>query len=298
MDEKMLTKVAFIGLGVMGKPMALNLIKGGYSLRVYGRRKETMIPLVEAGAIACESPEEAARECDVIFTMVTTTRDVQEVVLGERGVIAGARPGAIVVDMGTISPSATREIAARLTEAGIEALDAPVSGGGIGAVSGTLSIMVGGKPEIFERVVPLFSCMGKNIVHIGPNGAGQVAKACNQVVMLVALQGLAEAFAFARKNGLDAAKVYEALSGGAAQSRILEVLGKRMVERNYDPGIEARLHYKDIQIVLDEAHNLGMALPGTALVTQMFNALIGRGGGNQDSSQLVEVIDNLSKARP
>jgi 2-hydroxy-3-oxopropionate reductase len=289
--------VGFIGLGVMGKPMALNLIKGGYSPRVYGRRKEAMEPLVEAGAVACGSAEEAALGCDVIFTMVTTTRDVQEVVLGERGVIAGARRGAIVVDMGTISPAATRAIAARLAEAGIEALDAPVSGGGIGAVSGTLSIMVGGKPEIFERVKPLFSCMGKNIVHIGPNGAGQVAKACNQIVMLVALQGLAEAFAFARKNELDSAKVYEALSGGAAQSRILEVLGKRMVERNYDPGIEARLHYKDIQIVLDEAHTLGMALPGTALVTQMFNALIGRGGGNQDSSQLVEVIDALSKTR-
>jgi 2-hydroxy-3-oxopropionate reductase len=289
--------VGFIGLGVMGKPMALNLIKGGYSLRVYGRRKEAMAPLVETGAIPCGSAEEAALGCDVIFTMVTATRDVQEVILGERGVIAGARPGAIVVDMGTISPAATRAIAARLAEAGIEALDAPVSGGGIGAISGTLSIMVGGKPEIFERVKPLFSCMGKNIVHIGPNSAGQVAKACNQMVMLISLQGLAEAFAFARRNGLDSARVYEALSGGAAQSRILEVLGKRMVERNYDPGIEARLHYKDIQIVLDEAHTLGMALPGTALVTQMFNALIGRGGGNQDSSQLVEVIDAISKPR-
>lgn len=294
--DQMATNVGFIGLGVMGKPMAMNLIKGGYSLRVYGRRKETMAPLAEAGAVACGSPKEAASGCDVIFTMVTTTRDVEEVLLGERGVIAGARPGAIVVDMGTISPAATRAIAAKLAEAGIEALDAPVSGGGIGAVSGTLSIMVGGKPEIFERVKPLFSCMGKNIVHIGPNSAGQVAKACNQIVMLVALQGLAEAFAFARKNGLDSAKVYEALSGGAAESRILEVLGKRMVERNYDPGIEARLHYKDIQIVLEEAHALGMALPGTALVTQMFNTLIGRGGGNQDSSQLVEVIDAISKA--
>ena len=293
-----LPSVGFIGLGVMGKPMAMNLIKGGYSLRVYGRRKEAMAPLAEAGAVACGSAEEAARGCDVIFTMVTTTRDVQEVVLGERGVIAGAKPGAIVVDMGTISPTATRKIAARLAEAGIEALDAPVSGGSIGAISGTLSIMVGGKPDILERVKPLFSCMGKNIIHIGPNGAGQVAKACNQMVMLVALQGLAEAFAFARKNDLDSARVYEALSGGAAKSRLLEVHGKGMVERNYDPVIEARLHDKDIQIVMDEAHTLGMALPGTALVAQMFNALIGRGGGNQDSSQLVEVIEALSKARP
>lgn len=292
-----LPAVGFIGLGVMGKPMAMNLIKNGYRLRIYARRKEAMAPLMEAGAVACASAEEAAIGSDVIFTMVTTTRDVQEVVLGQGGVVAGARPGAIVVDMGTISPSATRAIAARLAEAGIEALDAPVSGGAIGAIDGTLSIMVGGKPEIFERAKPLLSCMGKKIVHIGPNSAGQVAKACNQIVMLVALQGLAEAFAFARKNGLDSAKVHEALSGGAAQSRILEVLGTRMVERNYDPGIEARLHHKDIQIVLDEAHSLGMALPGTALVTQMFNALIGRGGGNQDSSQLVEVVEALYASR-
>ena len=278
--------------------MALNLIKGGYRLRVYGRRKETMAPLVEAGATACGSPEEAARGCDVVFTMVTNTQDVLEVVLGERGIVAGARRGAILVDMGTISPAATRTIAARLAAAGLEALDAPVSGGGIGAINGTLSIMVGGKPEIFERVKPLFSCMGKNIVHIGPNSAGQVAKACNQILMLMTLQGLAEAFTFARKTALDPQNLYESLAGGAAECRIREVLGKRMVERNYVPGIEARLHYKDIQIVLSEAHTLGMALPGTALVTQMFNALIGRGGGNEDSSQLVEVIEAISTPRP
>jgi 2-hydroxy-3-oxopropionate reductase len=291
----MLSRVGFIGLGVMGRPMAMNLIKGGHSLRVYGRRKETMAPLVEAGAIACGSAEEVAVGCDIVFTMVTTTRDVLEVVLGERGIMAGARSGSILVDMGTISPAATRRMAARLAEAGIEALDAPVSGGEIGAIDGTLSIMVGGKPEIFEQVKPLFACMGKSIVHVGSNSAGQVAKACNQMVLLITIQGLAEAFTFARRNGLDPERVYEALSASSARSRILEVLGKRMVERNYHPGIEARLHYKDIQIVLDEAHALGMALPGTALVTQMFNALIGRGGGNEDSSQLLEVIEAMSK---
>ena len=290
----MTTNVGFIGLGVMGRPMALNLIKGGHRLRVYGRRKETMAPLVEAGATACGSPEEAALGSEIVFTMVTTTQDVLEVVLGARGVIAGAHPGSIVVDMGTISPVVTRQIATRLAEAGVEALDAPVSGGGIGAKSGTLSIMVGGKPEIFEQVRPLFACMGKNIVHIGTNGAGQVAKACNQVVMLTTLQGLAEAFTFAHKTGLDPERVYESLAGGAAQCRILEVLGRRMVDRDYAPGIEARLHYKDLQIVLNEANTLGMALPGTALVTQTFNALIGRGGGNQDSSQLWEVIEGMS----
>lgn len=290
----MTANVGFIGLGVMGRPMALNLIKGGYRLRVYGRRQETVDPLVAAGAAACASPEEVARESDIVFTMVTTTQDVLEVVLGERGVLAGARPGSVAVDMGTISPAATRQIAGRLAAAGVDALDAPVSGGGTGAKNGTLSIMVGGKPEAFDRVKPLFSCMGTNIVHIGPSGAGQVAKACNQIVMLTTLLGLAEAFTFAHRTGLDPERVYASLAGGAADCRIREVLGKRMVERNYAPGIEARLHYKDIQIALTEAHALGMALPGTALVTQMFNALIGRGGGNQDSSQLWEVIDAIA----
>jgi 2-hydroxy-3-oxopropionate reductase len=290
--------VGFIGLGAMGRPMALNLIKGGYPLLVYGRRKEATAPLVEAGAVACGSVEELTRRCDITFTMVTATEDVLEVVLGERGVIAGARPGSVLIDMGTISPAATRLIAGRLAEAGIDCLDAPVSGGEIGAIGGTLSIMVGGKQEIFNRMKPLLSCFGKNIVHIGPSGAGQVAKACNQIVLLITIQGLAEAFTFGRKSGLDPGKIYEALSGGDAQSRILEVLGKRMAERDYRAGIEARLHYKDIQIVLDEAHTLGMALPGAALVTQMFNALIGRGGGREDSSQLLEVIEAISNVRP
>ncbi|MDP2268684.1 MAG: NAD(P)-dependent oxidoreductase [Deltaproteobacteria bacterium] len=294
----MLPRAGFVGLGVMGRPMAQNLIKGGYRLLVYGRRREALAPLVEAGATACGSAEEVAAGCDIVFTMVTTTKDVLEVVLGERGIMSGARPGSIFVDMGTISPAATRMIAARLAEAGIEALDAPVSGGEIGAIDGTLSIMVGGKAEIFERVKPLFACLGKSIVHVGSNSAGQVAKACNQMVLLITLQGLAEAFLFGRKNGLNPERIYEALSGGGAQSRILEVLGKRMVERDYHPGIEARLHYKDIQIVLDEAHDLGMALPATALVTQLFNALIGRGRGNEDSSQLLEVMEAMSGALP
>lgn len=290
-------KVGFVGLGVMGRPMALNLIRGGYELRVYGRRPETTAPLKAAGAAVCQSPEDMARGCDVVFTMVTTSQDSLDIVLGEKGIIAGARPGSVVVDMATIAPAATRMIAAKLAGAGIEALDAPVSGGGIAATNGTLSIMVGGKAEVFERVRPLFSCLGKNIVHIGPNGAGHVAKACNQIVMLTTLQGLVEAFVFARNTGLDPQKLYESLAGGAAQCRILEVLGKRMVNRDYVPGIEARLHYKDLQIVLEEAHTLGMALPGTAVVTQTFNALIGRGGGREDSSQLLEVIEAMSKPR-
>jgi len=286
----MIQTVGFVGLGVMGRPMALNLIKGGYALRVYGRRPESTAPLAAAGAVVCPSPAEMARGCDVIFSMVTRSQDSIEIIVGEGGIIAGARRGAIVVDMATIAPGATRMIAARLAEAGIEALDAPVSGGGAGAVSATLSIMVGGKPEIFAAVRPLLACLGKSIVHIGPNGAGHVAKACNQIVMLTTLQGLVEAVLYARKTGLDTERLYESLASGAAVCRIREGLGRRIVERDYVPGIEARLHDKDLQIALEEAHALGLALPGAALVTQTFNALIGRGGGRQDSSQLIEVL--------
>ncbi|MDZ4165989.1 MAG: NAD(P)-dependent oxidoreductase [Smithellaceae bacterium] len=294
----MITRAGFIGLGVMGRPMAENLLKGGYRLSIYGRRKESLAPLAALGAEVSDSPAEVARKSEVIFTMVTYTRDVEEVVLGSRGIVEGAGPGVIVVDMSTISPSATRMMAARLAESGIEMLDAPVSGGEIGARDATLSIMAGGEKEVFDRVLPLFSCLGKKIVHIGPNGAGQVAKACNQVVLLITIHALAEAFAFARKNGVSPERVYEAISGGSAQSRILEVLGKRMIERDYARGIEARLHYKDIRMVMEEAHRLGLVLPGTALVTELFNALIGRGGGHEDSSQLIEVIEAMTGRPP
>lgn len=289
----MIARAGFIGLGVMGGPMAQNLIKGGYSLSIYGRRKGSLATLAAAGAEICDSPRAVAERCEVIFTMVTTTKDVEEVIFGPRGIREGARPGAIIVDMSTISPSTARMMALRLAESGIEMLDAPVSGGGIGARDGALSIMVGGKKEVFDRIMPLFSCLGKKIVHMGQSGAGQVAKACNQVVLLITIQALAEAFAFARKNGVSPERVYEAISGGSAGSRILEVLGKRMIERDYAPGIEARLHYKDIRMVVEEAHNLGLMLPGTALVAELFNALIGRGGGQEDSSQIIEVIEAM-----
>ena len=287
----MIRTVGFVGLGVMGRPMALNLIKGGYALRVYGRRPETTAPLAAAGATVCPSPAEMARGCDVIFSMVTQSQDSLAIIIGEGGIIAGARRGAIVVDMATIAPGVTRMIAARLAAAGIEALDAPVSGGGTGAASATLSIMVGGKPEVFAALRPLFACLGKSIVHIGPNGAGHVAKLCNQIVMLTTLQGLVEAVLYARKTGLDTEKLYESLAAGSAACRIREGLGRRIVDGDYAPGIEARLHYKDLQIALEEAHTLGLALPGAALVTQTFNALIGRGGGRQDSSQLIAVLE-------
>ncbi len=287
-------KVGFIGMGIMGTPMVLNLIKAGHQLWVYGRRPESLLPLVDAGAMACSSPLMVAENADVIIVMVSDTPDVEQVILGEDGVIHGARAGSVVVDMSTISPTVTKAIAAQLSARGVEMLDAPVSGGDVGAVNGTLSIMVGGKPEVFEHVKPLFEAMGKNIIHIGGNGAGQVAKACNQIVVGVTIQAVAEALTFARKNGVDAAKVRDALMGGFAGSKILEVHGKRMLDHDFKPGFKTKLHQKDMNIVMQTARELGLALPGAALVMQNLNALMGTGDGEIDSAAIVKVVERMS----
>jgi 2-hydroxy-3-oxopropionate reductase len=291
-------RLGFIGLGAMGNAMALNLIKGGHSLSVWARRPEATKPLLDAGATACASPAELAARSEAVFTMVTTTADVEQVLLGPAGVIEAARPGSVVVILATISPGATRRIGAKLAEGGVETLDAPVSGGPVGATDGTLSIMVGGKPDVFERVKPLFQCLGKTIVHLGELGAGQVTKACNQLALVVTIQAVAEALALARRAGVDPGKVREALLGGLAQSRALEVLGSRMVERDFAPGMEARLHHKDMGIVLELAHELGIPLPAAALATQQLNALIGAGGGRRDPAGLIEVLERMSEVRP
>jgi len=286
----MAINIGFIGPGIMGRPMALNLMKGGHKLWAYARRPETLQPLTAAGAIACASPAEVAKHVDVIFTIVADTPDVEQVVFGEHGIVNNAKRGSVIVDMSTISPTATKVFAERLAKQGIDMLDAPVSGGETGAINGTLSIMVGGKPEVFERVKPLFDCMGKNIVHIGGNGAGQVAKACNQIVVAVTIEAVAEALTFAHKNGADAAKVREALMGGFAGSKIMEVHGKRMLE----PGFKVGLHQKDMRIVMETAHQLGVALPAAAMVTQHLNALIGTGCADLDSAAIVKVVKRMS----
>ena len=288
-------KVGFVGLGIMGKPMALNLIKGGHSLCVYARRAEAMKPLQDAGANPCSSPKEAAEKSEVTIVMVSDTSDVEEVVLGTNGLIHGGKRGSVAVDMSTISPVATREMALKLAAKGIEMLDAPVSGGEVGAINGTLSIMVGGKPDVFSRVKPLFECLGKNIVLTGGNGAGQVTKACNQIVVALTIEAVGEALTFARKNGVDPAKVREALLGGFANSKILEVHGKRMLDNEFKPGFKVRLHQKDMRIVMETAHKLGLALPGAALVTQHMNALMGAGEGELDSAALVKVVERMSQ---
>jgi 2-hydroxy-3-oxopropionate reductase len=286
--------IAFIGLGIMGKPMAHNLHKAGHKLIVYARRAESMLPLQDLGCVTCSTIAEATAQADVIFIMVSDTHDVKQVLFAEGGVAQAAKPGSVVVDMSTISPTATRRYAARLAERGIAMLDAPVSGGDVGAINGTLSIMVGGQADVFERVKPLFECMGKNIVHIGDHGAGQVAKACNQIVVGVTIEAVAEALTFARKSGVDVAKVREALMGGFAASRILDIHGKRMLDNNYQPGFKTKLHQKDMNIVMQTAQELRLALPAAALVMQHMNALMGTGDAELDSAAIMKVVERTS----
>jgi 2-hydroxy-3-oxopropionate reductase len=273
--------------------MALNLLKNGHQMSIYARRPESAAPLVAAGAQRCDSPAAVAANADVIFTMVTASSDLEKIALGENGIIHRARAGAVLVDMETIDPAVARSVAAQLAQKDVEMLDAPVSGGPAGAEHATLSIMVGGKAEIFSRVRPLFECLGKTIVHMGNHGAGQTTKACNQLALLVAAQGAAEALTLARRSGIDPAKAREVLLSGVAASRVLELFGKRMVERDFAAGIEARLYHKDLDIVLGLAHELGQALPAGALVMQHINALIGRRQGGSDLSALITVIEGL-----
>lgn len=288
-----MANIGFIGLGLMGTPMALNLLKAGHALWVYARRTDAMAPLLEAGAIGCASPAEVARQTDIVITMVSDTLDVEAVLFGGQGVAEGLRPGAVVVDMSTISPTATRAFAVRLRDLGALMLDAPVSGGDIGAINATLSIMVGGPADVFEQIRPIFAAMGKNIVRIGENGAGQVAKACNQIVVAVTIEGIAEAFLFAHKNAVDPAKVREALMGGFAGSRILEVHGKRMLDHDYRPGFKARLHQKDMHIVTQTAAEFGLTLPAADLVRQRLDALVGAGDGELDSAAVMKVVEQV-----
>jgi 2-hydroxy-3-oxopropionate reductase len=286
--------VAYIGLGIMGRPMALNLLRAGYTVRVWARRSASMQPLIEAGATACSSPADAASGADIIITNVSDTIDVEQVILGDSGVIEGAASGSVVVDMSTISPSVTRDIAARLAEGGVEMLDAPVSGGEKGAIDGTLSIMIGGKAAVFDRVLPVFEVLGSNVVLIGDNGAGQVTKACNQTVIAQTISAIGEAFVLATAAGVDPARVREALLGGFAGSRVLDSHGGRMLAHDFKPGFKSKLHQKDMRIVLETAHELGIALPGAALATQMINALVGSGAGEDDSCAILRLQEQLA----
>ncbi|MBI2973113.1 MAG: 2-hydroxy-3-oxopropionate reductase [Armatimonadetes bacterium] len=272
-----------------------HLMKAGFSLTVHNRSRAPVDELVREGARDGRSSRAVAEESDIIITMLPDSPDVQQVVAGPSGVLEGIRGGAVLVDMSTISPIVTQELANAVRAKGAEMLDAPVSGGEKGAIEATLSIMVGGPAAAFARVKPVFEAMGKNIVHIGDSGAGQVTKACNQVVVALTIQAVSEALALAAKAGVDPAKVRQALLGGFAQSRILDVHGLRMLERNFKPGFRVRLHQKDLNIALSTGTSLGVPLPATAVVQEAFTALQGLGRGEQDHSSLVTLIEDLAK---
>ena len=286
-------RVGFIGLGIMGRPMAGRLAAGGHELAVFARR-EVPAELREQGVAACASSREVAARAEAIITMLPDTPQVEEVLFGANSVAAGLTPGKVVIDMSSISPIATKELAARINALGCQYLDAPVSGGEVGARNGTLSIMVGGPPEVFDRIRPLFELMGKNITLVGGNGDGQTAKVANQIIVALNIEAVAEALLFAAKAGADPAKVRQALMGGFANSRILEVHGERMIRRTFDPGFRIELHQKDLNLALAGARALGISLPNTATAQELFNACSAHGGAKWDHSAMVRALEILA----
>ncbi|MBD2076015.1 2-hydroxy-3-oxopropionate reductase [Phormidium sp. FACHB-592] len=286
--------IGFIGLGIMGKPMARNLLKAGHPLVVYNRSLPAMEALAAEGAVLADSPKAVAEQVDVVISCVSDSPDVEAVTLGSNGIIEGAKPGLLYIDMSTIAPATARKVYIALKAKGIDALDAPVSGGDIGAQQGTLSIMVGGDEPAFQRSLPILQVMGKNIVYIGEAGAGQVTKACNQIVVALTVQAVAEALTLAKKSGVDVARVREALMGGFAQSRVLDVHGKRILEGDFQPGFKLDLHRKDMNIVLQTGRETGVPLFGSAQVTSMMDALLAQGKGDLDNAALMTLYELLA----
>ncbi|NUY33976.1 2-hydroxy-3-oxopropionate reductase [Paraburkholderia sp. JPY303] len=286
-------KAGFIGLGIMGKPMAANLLKNGVSLAAF-TRSGVPAELTQAGAVGCDNPAAVAANADVIFIMVPDTPDVERVLFGENGLASALRAGQTVVDMSSISPMATRDFAARVRETGADYLDAPVSGGEVGAKAGSLTIMVGGEQATFDSVKPMFDMMGKNVTLIGAVGAGQVCKVANQVIVAATIEAVGEALLLASKAGVDPARVREALMGGFASSRILEVHGERMTKRTFDPGFRIELHQKDLNLALSTAQALGVSLPNTATCQALFNACVAHGGKAWDHSAMVRALEVLA----
>ena len=288
-----MANIGFIGLGIMGTPMAGNLIKGGHTVFTH-TRGDTPAVLVEAGARPCASGAEVARQADIVITMVPDTPHVEDVLFSPGGVAAGLSKGKIVVDMSSISPVATKEFAKRINALGCEYLDAPVSGGEVGAKAATLTIMVGGSQAAFDKVKPIFDLMGKNITLVGGNGDGQITKVANQIIVALNIEAVGEALLLAAKAGADPAKVRQALMGGFANSRILEVHGERMVKRTFDPGFRIELHQKDLNLALTTARQLGVSLPNTATAQELFNACSAHGGAKWDHSAMVRALEKMA----
>ncbi len=289
-----MANVGFIGLGIMGRPMAGHLLRAGHTLAVYDKVEKCMLELSKQGCRACGSSREVAEKSDIVFLMLPDTPDVEEALFGVQGIAEGIKKGAVVVDMSSISPTATKRFAEKLLAMGVDMLDAPVSGGQVGAENATLSIMVGGKKDVFEKIRPYFELMGKNIVLIGGNGDGQVCKVANQMVVAMTIEAVAEALVFASKAGTDVSKVREALLGGFAASKILEIHGERMIKRTFQPGFRIRLHQKDLNLALQSGRELGVALPNTALALQLFNAVAADGGVDLDHSAMVKALEKLA----
>jgi len=288
-----MANIGFIGLGIMGKPMAANLIKGGHKLFLNSRSRVAP-ELISAGGISCASAKEVAQKADIIITMVPDTPDVDRVLFGASGVAEGLTKGKTVVDMSSISPIETKGYASRINALGCEYLDAPVSGGEVGAKNAALTIMVGGPQSAFDKVKPIFDLMGKNITLVGGNGDGQTCKVANQIIVALNIEAVGEALLFASKAGADPAKVRQALMGGFAASRILEVHGERMIKRTFDPGFRIELHQKDLSLALAGARALGVSLPNTATAQELFNACSANGGAKWDHSGMVKALEKMS----
>lgn len=288
------TMIAFVGLGIMGEPMARNLLAAGFTVTVHNRSQAAMDRLREAGAATAATPAEAAKGAEVTILMLPDTPDVRAVVLGDNGVATTARPGSMVIDMSTISAGVTKEIAAQLDERGVRMLDAPVSGGQRGAMDVTLTIMVGGHEQDFQRARPVFAALGTTVTHIGGTGTGQLAKAANQIVVAGTIQAVAEALILVRRSGADAAKVRAALLGGLAGGKVLEIHGQRMLDDAFEPGFKARLHHKDLGIALEAGAEAGVPLTTTALVRQFLGSLIASGQGDADHSALAAIVAGLA----
>lgn len=286
--------IGYIGLGIMGKPMAKNILKAGFPVIVHNRSREAVQELVSLGAVEAFSPKEVASQADIIFTNLPDSPDVEKVVLGVEGIIEGIQPGKILIDNSTIKPSSARMIAQKLGEKGVECLDAPVSGGDIGAINGTLTIMVGGPEQAFNKALPVLEAIGKSITHIGEAGTGQITKCANQIMVAAQMVAMGELLILAKKAGADPAKVSEAIKGGAAQCWSLDVKTPRLFDGNRQPGFKAYMQAKDLGIVMDTARQYGIPLPGTATNTQLFNAMLEMGMAELDNSAIIGVIETLA----
>src|SRR5688572_5944703 len=286
-------KIGFIGLGIMGRPMAKHLMKAGHTLLILSKSNAAE-ELQKEGAKLFEDPSQLAAEAGTVITMLPDSPEVEAIVLGDHGILSGIRKGSLYIDMSTIAPSTSVSLYNKFAKKGVEALDAPVSGGQAGAEGATLSIMVGGNDDAFKRAMPLFEKMGKNIVHIGKPGAGQTTKACNQIVVGLTIQAVAEALTLAKKSGVDVAKVRAALLGGFAQSKILDLHGQRIIDRNFKPGFKVKLHRKDMNIALQTGKELSVPLPGSAIVASQMDAILAKGDGELDHSSLALFLESIS----